>query len=870
MRRKVSSRLIFVANRNHILVTINIERRLPILFLIISYSLLAISSKAQAPRSLSSSEILQQIKKLKVLGSVLYIAAHPDDENTRMLAWLANEKQYRTGYLSLTRGDGGQNLIGDEQGTELGLIRTQELLAARRMDGAEQFFSRAFDFGFSKTADETMRIWGHDKILSDVVWVIRQFRPDIIITRFPPDSRAGHGNHTASAMLAIEAFDAAADPKRFPEQLKNYGIEPWQAKRLFWNSFGGASGEGQTISVDAGGYNALLGKSYGEIAAESRTNHKSQGFGTARTRGAAPENLTLMKGSLSGTDPMGAVDVSWNRIGAANIEKNIDSVVAGYNPANPAASVLELINIYKQIDRLDDIHSYWRDKKLAELKEIILACAGVYAEAVSSQQFIGEGNTLHYSVNVINRSMLPVEVKINPSEAPESFKTVTQSSGKNAVVYTANRLLDFNKSITIPARREIGQSFLQTQPYWLRLGMEPGSFTVNDQKLIGRPENEPLQVALYFFIDSSLFLYVNRPILFKQVDPVRGELYNPVIITPKEKVYSNNNLVLFRKDRPSDSAQIVISVAPEESAAAQKIALQLTSNHLSFSKPVADFKPVSGIGQNFTIRLNNYLQKSGAEKDTLQIQLQKTDSKQVFANASRTISYDHIPTINYFYRDAIQVLNIDLKTVGKAIGYIPGAGDKVPDALRQMGYTVTELTNVTTTPELLKTFDAIVTGIRAYDVNDWLFSKYDMLMQYIRDGGNLIVQYNRNEINQSQTKIAPYPFTIANKRVSEENAAVTFAQPNSPVLNYPNKITQKDFAGWIQERSTYQGETSDSHYATPLTMHDTGEAESSGSLLIAPYGKGNFVYASLVFFRELPAGVPGAYRLMANLIALGK
>jgi hypothetical protein len=300
------------------------------------------------------------------------------------------------------------------------------------------------------------------------------------------------------------------------------------------------------------------------------------------------------------------------------------------------------------------------------------------------------------------------------------------------------------------------------------------------------------------------------------------------------------------------------------------MSLQLMSNKFVFAKELNDYKPVTGVGTNYTIKLGNYLQASGAEKDTLKIQLQKRGTKEIYGNASRTINYDHIPTVNYFYRDAVQVLNIDLKTVGKTIGYIPGAGDKVPDALRQMGYTVTELTEATITPELLKTLDAVITGVRAYDVNPYMTSKYDILMSYVQNGGNLIVQYNRNNTGTVQNKIGPYPFAIANKRITEEDAPVTFALSEHPALNIPNKITQKDFAGWTQERSTYQAEQPDSHYEMPLSMHDTGEADSNGSLVIGKYGKGNFVYASLVFFRELPAGIPGAYRLLANLIALGK
>src|SRR6185295_9452444 len=254
---------------------------------------------SQTPSTYTSAEILLQIKKLNTLGSVLYVAAHPDDENTRLLAYFAKEKLYRTGYLSMTRGDGGQNLIGDEQGIELGMIRTQELLAARRIDGAEQFFSRAFDFGFSKSADEALKIWGHDKILSDVVWMIRKFQPDVIITRFPGDARAGHGHHAASSILANEAFTTAADINKFPEQFK-YGVKPWQAKRILWNNYNFGNNNNTSedqFKIDIGVYNALLGKSYGELGGEARTLHKSQGEGRPRRRGQSFEYFSTTGGS---------------------------------------------------------------------------------------------------------------------------------------------------------------------------------------------------------------------------------------------------------------------------------------------------------------------------------------------------------------------------------------------------------------------------------------------------------------------------------------------------------------------------------------------------------------------------------------------
>src|SRR5450631_3397627 len=315
-------------------------KKLPAALLVFAF--LTNNSFAQNPETVSASDILLRMEKLQVLGSVLYIAAHPDDENTRLLAWLSRDRLYRTGYLSLTRGDGGQNLIGDEQGIELGLIRTQELLAARRVDGADQFFSRAYDFGFSKTTAEALKIWNEQKILSDVVWIIRKFQPDIIITRFPEDKRAGHGQHSASSVLARMAFTAAADPKQFTEQFA-YGVHPWQATRLFWNNYNFGSintTREDQLKIEVGGFNPLMGKSYGEIAADSRSQHRSQGFGVPHSRGSTTEYFSLTAGEKADSSLMQNIDCSWNRIPAgAAIASAISVMTKKYDMSAPEKSI---------------------------------------------------------------------------------------------------------------------------------------------------------------------------------------------------------------------------------------------------------------------------------------------------------------------------------------------------------------------------------------------------------------------------------------------------------------------------------------------------------------------------------------------------
>ncbi|MFM2358391.1 MAG: hypothetical protein RLY16_384, partial [Bacteroidota bacterium] len=433
---------------------------------------------AQTPKSYNAADILQQLKKLPVLGSVLYIAAHPDDENTRLLGYLANEKLYRTGYLSLTRGDGGQNLIGDEQGIDLGLIRTQELLAARRIDGAEQFFSRAYDFGFCKSPEEALATWGHDKILADVVWVIRQFKPDVIIARFPEDSRAGHGHHAASGILAREAFDAAADPTKFPEQLK-YGVTVWQAKRMLWNTFnfgGGNTTSEDQFKLEVGMFNPLLGKGYGEIAALSRSEHKSQGFGVPANRGNYTEFFTAIKGDQPKQDLLDGVDITWNRVKESNLQAEtiIQQIIQQYDPAQPARSVPLLIQFYQQLKKTPE--SYWRNQKLKEVQQLIAYASGLYMEATTSQRFGVQGDSLR--INLFLNSRQQIDIK----------KAKVVYANQTSLIEEIKTNVNYNRTIAVALAADAPLS----QPYWLVKPMEKGSFVVDQQQLIGKAENDPL------------------------------------------------------------------------------------------------------------------------------------------------------------------------------------------------------------------------------------------------------------------------------------------------------------------------------------------------------------------------------------------
>ena len=808
---------------------------------------------AQTPKTYTASEIGQQLNKLNVLGSVLYIAAHPDDENTRLLAYLANEKLYRTGYLSLTRGDGGQNLIGDEQGMDLGLIRTQELLSARRIDGAEQFFSRAYDFGFCKSSEEALKTWGHDKILSDVVWVIRKFRPDVIITRFPEDARAGHGHHAASGILAREAFIAAADASQFPEQLK-LGVTVWQAKRLLWNTFNFGSTNTQSedqYKLDVGMYNPLLGKSYGEIAALGRSQHKSQGFGVPAQRGVAIEYFLTVKGTTPVKDLMDGVDVSWKRV-SKETNKNseqgiIDGIIKNYSIEHPENSVAELVHLYKQIDNIKD--SYWKEQKQNELLKLLENCSGLFLEATANNQYAVIGDSLQINATINNRLGITIKnAGIKMQETVHAFENVEKNININY------RLPFFIKPGT-----------KASQPYWLQNKMDKGSFNIEDQQLIGKAESDPLSILFNITINDINFTF-KKPVSYKYTDPVKGELYEPVQIVNPLFISSSPSMILFKEEDKNVTKAIRFTVQANRS-----INDQLKFSTVTDSKTEDVFDSVVNIVKgerkivNVVINSNAVVSNS---KDHYGAKLFSKEFAEPQQLALHKISYDHIPDINYNYYDQVPVLKIDLKTAGNLVGYIAGAGDKVPQALEQMGYKVVMLKPADITVANLKQFDAIISGVRAYNINEWLNNSYDILMQYVKDGGVLLTQYNTSSsIGPVKAKMSPYPFNISRNRITDEGAKVNFLLPNHPALNYPNKITEKDFDGWIQERSIYNAENIDSKYERILSMKDPNENEQDGSLIITNYGKGRFVYTGLVFFRELPAGVPGAYRLFANLIA---
>jgi LmbE family N-acetylglucosaminyl deacetylase len=805
--------------------------------------------------------IQQSFKKLNVLGSVLYMAAHPDDENTRLLAYLAQEKHYRTGYLSLTRGDGGQNLIGNEQSEILGLIRTQELLAARRVDGAEQFFSRANDFGFSKGPEETLKIWDHEKVLGDAVWVIRKFRPDVIICRFPTTGEGGHGHHTSSAIIAQEAFAAAADPKRFPEQLKY--VQIWQVKRLLWNTFNFGSTNTTApnqFKIDVGVYNPILGKGYGEIAADSRSNHKTQGFGSAKTRGSSYEYFKTILGDAPVNDLMDGVNTTWSRVeGGEAIEAELAGIKKDLDPEHPERSVPALINLQPKIAKIND--PFWKDIKASETADLTVACAGLWFEAYAQEPSYAQGDTMSVTAQMISR-MPGIAVDFVATDGRFASKAPKGSDERKVVWATmgvvANKWLLPNQMQTFNLKDVIQKV---SQPYWLIDPHKLGTYNIDDQLMVGSPENPDVPWVMFNFNINGNILYFKRKLMYKYVDQAKGEIYQPIAITPPVTANIVSKDYVFNTKQPQ-TIQVKLQ------------SFTKASGSISL-KPIAGWK-ISPDKIDFTdkpkgaewVETFTVVPTDSKPKNDVLKAIVTTGGKEWGMGIQR-IAYDHIPTITLFPPAEAKLINIDLKTAGKKIGYIAGAGDVVPEALTQVGYDVHQLTENEIMNGDLSVYDAIVTGVRAYNVNPRMVVEQPKLMEYVNKGGNMVVQYNvfgPLVLNN----IGPYPFKVVNQRVTDENAKVTFIDPQHPVLNYPNKITDADFDGWVQERGLYFVTGIDPRYKTILNMNDPGEASNPGSLIVGDYGKGRFVYTSLDFFRELPAGVPGAYRLFVNLLSKPK
>lgn len=814
---------------------------------------------AQQVRSSKSSEIYRELKTLKQLPKVLYLAAHPDDENTGLLSWLINDQNVETGYLSLTRGDGGQNLLGTEQGAALGLIRTHELLEARKLDGAQQFFTRAIDFGFSKNTTDTFKQWDADVITADVVWVIRKFRPDVIICRFPPTAAAGHGQHAASAVVAEKAFKMAGDKTAFPDQLKYVNV--WQPKRVLWNTFrfGGVNTTAENqLKVTVGQYDAQLGMGYGELAGLSRSLHKSQGAGTQSVAGIRTEYFTSVVGEPAKATLFDGVVKTWTAKGNADIDQSLDKIISAFNFNNPDLSLPALLVLRKKVMALKDLDL--KKDKIVALDNIILSCAGFMGEVVTNQAEAVAGDNYNFRLNLISRASDPLVV--------ENVKWLNKSE-------SFNRKLSKDSLITIEHEIQIPSDAALTEPYWLaKSPANAAIFSVPNDTLIGLPEAEStLNVLLGLRIGSEKF-HVRLPLSFKKLDPVRGDVVEALRIVPALELKFTQPLYLVKEN---EDLHLSLNVKANSNKQHSKGTLNLTYNGERLGS--ADLNSLNG--KDSTIDYVIPKSKLAAiHSARLQLDASYLADGVTYNKKQVLIQYPHLPSLQYFAPATVIVMKGDIQAKVKKVGYIEGAGDFIPEFLRIAGIQVDILKDEDFYGKIdelggngsqnkLSQYDAIVLGVRANNTEKKLGRWMPFLWSYVKAGGNLVMQYNTNQ-DTTIDKLGIYNFSIANKRVTEENAAVTFLNPNHKLLNYPNKITEDDFKGWIQERGAYFPSQWDTAYEPLFEMHDTDEEPLQGSTLYAKYGKGNFIYTPLAFFRQLPAGNVGAARLFLNFLSAQK
>ena len=826
-------------------------------FILFSLLILSIKGLAQQPAKPNAVEIYNQIQKLNFLGSVLYIAAHPDDENTRLIAYLSNDIKAETGYLSLTRGDGGQNLIGPELRELLGVIRTQELIEARKIDGGEQFFSRANDFGFSKNPDETLQIWDKNQVLSDIIWVIRKFQPDVIINRFDHRSPGTtHGHHTSSAMLSFEAFDKVNDAAFFPNQLQF--TTTWQPKRLFFNTswwfYGSkekfdAADKSNLSKLQIGTYYQSLGKSNQEIAALSRSRHQSQGFGSTGTRGEDEEYLEFLKGDApkDKTNIFDGIDTTWNRVkNGKTIGDILVAVEKNFDFKNPSASIPELVKAYSLIDNLENSH--WKFIKSEEIKKIIAGCAGLYFEAVSDVQEATPGSTLKIKLEVINRSNIPM--KLNSYHA--SITSVTKFLPTE---------LENNKGVTNNLEMLLPKDIAYTNPYWLNQKGTIGMYQVDSQENIGIPDVlRQIKVVFYIKINETIIPF-ERNVVYKYNDDVKGEIYQPLDIVPVVTSAFAEKVYIFNNDRDKT---VTVKVKAGKDSINGNVKLELpegwevSPSEIPFTIDKKDQEVVAVFNVSPSKEVSEISIKSIVTVDGQTYNLNKID-----------INYPHIYKQMVLKPAEAKAIRLKIKTKNEKIAYIMGAGDEVPKSLTQMGYEVDIIKPDEISAQKLENYDVVMTGIRAYNVVNSLAFKQNILLDFVKNGKTMIVQYNTTD-DLVTKDMSPFPIKISRDRVTEENAEVRFLNPKHQVLNYPNKITAVDFKGWKQEQGLYYPNEWDAAFTPILSSNDKGEKPKDGALLITKYGKGNYIYTGLSFFRELPEGVSGAFRLLANIIAIGK
>ena len=795
-------------------------------------------------------KIAQDLRSFGTLGTVLHIGAHPDDENTELITYLSLGRGYRAAYLSLTRGDGGQNELGRDFDEKLGVARTQELLAARRLDHGRQFFTRAIDFGYSKTPEETLRFWDRAAVLGDVVRIIRQFRPDVIVTRFPvPPGSGGHGHHTASAILALEAFKLAGDPSAYPEQFAQ-GLTVWQPKRILWNVFRFGAGaplplNGPVFQQDIAGTDPVSGETFSAIAARSRAMHKTQGLGGFTSRnptGPNMQNFMLLAGEPATSDLMDGVELTWARYpGGAEIGELAAAALAQFKADDPAASVPALLALRTKLAALP-LDPLIADKR-AQFDHILQACLGLKVETAIANAEVVPGE--------------PVNLTFTSTVAAKNVDVRYVETRSSALKLAPGRTSELTG--VLPLTTPL------TQPYWLRADGAAGISRVDDPAMIGRPENPPsIPLEHVFKVNDQTLVFTDEPFQLVAVGS-EAQARRRVVVIPPVSLALNSEIFLVP---PGTTKSVSVELTAARANTRGVLRLDLPASW-SFAPGPQEFR-LPNVGDKARVTFNV---TAGAQPSSGRLTAIAKVEGQDYSNQRYEVRYDHLPTQLLQPPARARLASFTLATHGRTIGYLPGAGDYVAECLEQMGYVVHRLTGADLTPEKLKGLDAVVIGVRAFNERTDLKEALPGLFAWVEAGGTVIAQYNRpNGLKTPQ--LGPYPLSIEGPapdlRVTDETAPVTSLAADHAALNGPNKIAPGDFDGWVQERGAYFPSKWDEHYTPLLAMSDPGEAPLRSSILVARHGQGHYVYTGVGFFRQLPAGVPGAYRLFANLISLGK
>jgi len=834
------------------------------------------------------------VLRLPVVASMLHTGAHPDDENSALVAYVSRGLHARTAYLSLNRGEGGQNLIGPELYDSIGIIRTEELLSARRYDGAQQFFTRAYDFGFSKSAEEALTYWNHDEmLLSDVVRIIRRFRPDVIISVFADSPHDGHGQHQASGRITREAFYAAADPERFPEHFRD-GLGTWQVRKLFVNNMRASFASLDSLQVEIGTYSPLLDRSFRELGLAGRSMHRSQDMGTLQLKGPATTKIKLVAQAemkVLGDDShiFDGLDTTFMRLhtmAGPEAEKVFDfakrlsrinmlalEAVAKYRAGEPSVlldPVLEGLRIIRSLkkdlrqstirrDNVDDI-LFLLDHKEKDFTNVVRLALGMAFEVLSGEDRVVPGDTLGVNLQLLNRSSRNVNLVSLDLKVPPGWVTTAEPSTVTKIGY--NESVEQQWRISVPLDAPF------TQPYWHRRSLNDRHVIVEDESLIGRPWSPQAVVGQASFVLDGIKIEICQPVQYRFADRALGEIRRELQVVPALSVTLEPKVVVSAEGH-GQPLKVNVTLLSNVNKPLQGTLQLETPPGWEVSPSNVKFS-FSRKGQkarfSYMVTPNN-ITATGA----YEVQAVAKTAENNYDEGYEVVAYPHTEPRHLYSKakSTVRVTRLDWPS-GLKVGYIMGTGDRVPHTLRQLGLQIQMLTTLELTTSDLGEFDLIIAGIRAYEVRHDLVAANQRLLDYVKSGGLYIVQYNRYVLNQKH--YGPYPFRInrPHDRVTQEDAPVKILVPDHPIFNNPNQITEADFEGWVQERGLYFLGEWDHRYTPLMASQDKGETPREGGLVEARYGKGRYIYTGYAWFRQLPAGVPGALRLFTNLISLAK